>query len=220
MSNLHRTLKLWQGAFARETDCPRYKLSWRILYAGFGAALLYTVMLTLSRPDWTADWVHVSQPLTNLAGSIIPSVSGVSIELIERGHPDRAGYAANVLAFQWLASGIGWLLATPLLIMERDRLSRACAAARAATSGQIPRHTFMNFYLPLAFAIGFFVWWPFNSHSFNEGRGHYDLAFGSLGLYLPFLACTVFWWFGLFVVAMEVIGKFGKRPAFESKETI
>src|SRR5579859_1820309 len=201
MDEPRRTIKLWQQTFAREANSPRFKLSWRILFAGYGAALLYTIVLTISGSGRATVWLQISQPLTHFMGLVVPSIDRISAELVQRGYADRAGYAANVLAFQWLASAVCWLLATALLFLERDRVSRAFSAAREVTLGSIPRRTFMNFYLPLPFAVGFVVWWPLDGNSFERGRGHYDLALGSGGLYFPFLAFTAFWWLCLYVVA-------------------
>lgn len=211
--NRYQTLKVWRDTFAREADSPRYRLSRIILITGFGIALLYTVLLTLFEHRQAGDWLQVSRPVTELAGFAIPAIGRISSDLTQRGHGDRAGYIANVIAFQWLASGFGWLLATVLLILDRERLSRAFAAARERTSGSIPKPTLMNFFLPLILVAGLFAWWPFDSHSFERGRGHYDLADGDGGLYFPFLAFTALWWLCLYWVAREMIALFGTRGA-------
>lgn len=198
-----------------------------ILYAGWLAAALCTVLLTLldCSPKYAGAldaWIAETGPIVRTLCRIVWAIGQLNSELTSRGFPARAALASNVVAFQWLLIGSTAIARLALHGREtHDRAIRdaarkrgeairqsfkavsAVSRARKGGSGGEPSPTAL-----WVMGVVILVWpWFWGASATSSKYLSYDLAFSDAGLFIPFLLGAWLWGYGIYLFGFIALGE-------------
>jgi hypothetical protein len=196
-----------------------------ILYTGWFAAALYTVLLTLldCSPKYASlrdAWIAETGPIARTLCHLVWAIGQLHGELTRRGFPGRAALASNVVAFQWLIIGLTAIVTLALNGREtqdraiRDALRkrgeavrrsfRAASCARKGGAGDEPIPTAIW----VMMAVVMLIWPWFCGASAASSRDlSYDLAFSDAGLFIPFLLNASLWGCGIYLFGLIALNQ-------------
>ncbi len=198
------------AAFAREMKgSSRFLRSKQIIAAGLGLALAYTVLLTTVDEATRGAITGMTRGVVDLVAHVIPGIHKINADLAKRGFTARGQMMANIVAFQWIILGAGWVCAATLIVPERTRLHRAFAAARERSQRQPFPVSRWRWRVGTLVCVLLLVWWPFNGDSQTTGRYAYDLAYSIGGLFFPYLFVTFVWWVVAFRIWVGILASIG-----------